>query len=248
MSNASETNEYPTIADLFGLLDRSRHLPAYQLERLAGAFFALFLPEVIEKALSKIKRPLIPEFPIKKPDNNQSQNVDYFALAEDCKRAFLIELKTDMRSIREKQIGDLQRTKRDKDLLDLIKDVKRLAQNPNKPTRQKYVHLLSHLRDLNLVCYDESKLYERAFADNSKGIYGIIDKDVKPASWVCEGRPKLEVIYIQPIRKSSDSIPSDWHCMYFDDLADHVREIGSMGRRFAESLYKWKDPAGSYPA
>ena len=105
MSDKSKNGE-PTIECVFDLLDRWRHLPAYQLERRADIFFALFLPEVLGAHLSKqencsveINPTLIPEFPIKKRDSNQSINVDYFALSQDGERAFLIELKTDMKSI-----------------------------------------------------------------------------------------------------------------------------------------------------
>ena len=271
MSEKSEINKLPTIERVFDLLDAWRHLPAYQLERRADIFFALFLPEVLEKHFNIALNPiLVPEFPIRKSNVNRtecaeegqpsapesekdahhlSNKIDYFALSENREQAFLIELKTDMKSIDKKQICLLKRTSR-KDPRDLIKDVICLARNPNnsKPTRQKYVHLLSHLRALNLVCYDKKELYEKAFMDNSTGVYGILKK-VKPASWVCCDKPKLEVVYIQPKPKDSDLIPSDWHRIYFDCFAGTAeeKEEGSIGRRFAESLSKWKEPAGLCP-
>ena len=36
------------IDEVFALLDRWRHLPAYQLERRADVFFAAYLHEVVE--------------------------------------------------------------------------------------------------------------------------------------------------------------------------------------------------------
>ena len=90
----------PTIYDLFNLLDDWRHLPKYQLERRADLFFALFLPDVLEQHCDTPINPLIiPEFPLKKCANNGSNNVDYFALSADGKRAFFVELKTEMRSV-----------------------------------------------------------------------------------------------------------------------------------------------------
>lgn len=71
MSGNNEIDKYPTISGLFGLLDRWRHLPDYQLERRADIFFALFLPEVLRAHFAKQNRSieinpvLIPEFPIK---------------------------------------------------------------------------------------------------------------------------------------------------------------------------------------
>ena len=40
-------NYAPTVADVFGLLDEWRHLPAYGLETRVAPFFALFLREVL---------------------------------------------------------------------------------------------------------------------------------------------------------------------------------------------------------
>ena len=254
MPDKSEISELPTIEGIFDSLDMWRHLPAYQLERLAGVFFALFLPEVLEKVLKvKIKRPLIPEFPIHtNSKDNLSRKIDYFALSEDHKYAFLIELKTDMESIDGPQISFLKNTLKCINSRGgtrcLIEDVINLTKlKRKKSTRNKYVHLLSHLRRLNLVCYDEERLHEKAFAHYSRGVYKT---RVKPARWICDDKPKLEVIYIQPIPKDGDSpkpIPGDWRRMYFDCFENHVKERGPIGRRFAKSLRRWKEPAGSCP-
>ena len=269
MPDKSEISELPTIEGIFDSLDRWRHLPAYQLERLAGVFFALFLPEVLEKVLKvKIKRPLIPEFPIRtNSKDNLSRKIDYFALSEDHKYAFLIELKTDMESIDGPQISFLENTLKYKnsrggtrclieDVIHLTKLTK-LTKNENNPkptrkksTRNKYVHLLSHLRQLNLICYDEKKLYERAFANNSRGVYEALES-VGPSKWIFDDKPKLKVIYIQPKPNGDSPTPilsdCDWHRMYFDCFEDHVKERGPIGHRFAESLRRWKEPAGSCP-
>ena len=93
------------VESIFELLDKWRHLPAYQLERRADIFFALFLPDVLNHHLSKrkrgieIDRRLIPEFPLKRREDNGSKKADYLALSTDRKHAFLIELKTDIASL-----------------------------------------------------------------------------------------------------------------------------------------------------
>ena len=46
-------NESRTIADVFNLLDRWRHLPAYRLEPRVAPFFALFLRDVPERPLRR---------------------------------------------------------------------------------------------------------------------------------------------------------------------------------------------------
>ena len=92
------------LVPIFDLLDRWRHLPAYQLERRADIFFALYLPGIIEHALGvKVDPRVIPEFPIKREDSRKSKKVDYFLISEDRSRALLVELKTDMGSRREDQ-------------------------------------------------------------------------------------------------------------------------------------------------
>ena len=44
---------------------------------------------------------VIPQFPLKKTTNNQSDKVDFLTLSKDGGRAFLVEIKTDMGSRRE---------------------------------------------------------------------------------------------------------------------------------------------------
>ena len=122
MADNSKNGESPTVVDAFELLNRWRHLPAYQLERRADIFFALFLPEVLGERLgTKINPLLVPEFPIRKgllrkhddKEDNQSIKADYLALElalEDSafpKRAFLVELKTDSASRRDDQDENL---------------------------------------------------------------------------------------------------------------------------------------------
>ena len=77
MSEKSEINKLPTIERVFDLLDAWRHLPAYQLERRADIFFALFLPEVLEKHFNIALNPiLVPEFPIRKSNVNRTECAD----------------------------------------------------------------------------------------------------------------------------------------------------------------------------
>ena len=59
----------PRIECVFDLLDKWRNLPAYQLERRADIYFALFLPDVLDHYLRPrdlaVNPRLIPEFPIR---------------------------------------------------------------------------------------------------------------------------------------------------------------------------------------
>ena len=99
-----------TINKLFDLLDDWRNLPAYQLERRADIFFAIHLDKIIEKILGTKIDFIIPEFPVRigelpkqDTDNNQSFKIDYLTYSKNENKVYLIELKTDQRSRREKQ-------------------------------------------------------------------------------------------------------------------------------------------------
>ena len=253
---SDKNSELPTIERVFDLLDSWRHLPTYQLERRADIFFALFLPEVLKADL------LIPEFPIKSRestdnDNNLSKKVDYFALSQDGEQAFLIELKTDMRSIDKDQIEFLKYTARNRkvkdlveDIIDILKPPKEKRRNQKRATRQKYVHLLSRLRELKLVCYDEKELYTKAFADDSRGVYDILKK-VKLASGINTKKcPELKVVYILPKKPActiEDLMGDSVRKIYFKEFADAI-EKGEGGIRslFACYLRKWAtDDAGT---
>ncbi len=226
MSNA---NEHPTTADLFGLLDEWRHLPAYQLERRADIFFGLFLPEVLGKHFGiDIKPHVVPEFPIKK-SNRQSKKADYLALSEDGKRAFLVELKTDMASRRETQ---------DKYLDDaVVAGLQKLVIGVldicvASTQKSKYVHLLKLLSDIGLIEYEDDLFPVR------QG-YSRVLKSVRDAAEKREKWPDLEVVYVQP--RSTGIID-------FREFADLVEEggEGEIRSRFARSLRTWAtNKAGS---
>lgn len=213
MSGDNKTNEYPTISDLFNLLNRWRHLPNYQLECRADVFFALFLPEVLEKECDiKIKQPLIPEFPVDKNKGDRGHK---------------------------QQEEMLRRVACKKSLKCLLEDVKEIAQYKNgdsKQKTQKYVHLLSHLCGLKLVKFSP-ELYGLALAKNSKGIATMLSAIELTVS---NGVP-LKVIYVQPEREQPDK--NDHTVIDFDTFSDVIMKSyrGSDDVRilFACHLRKW---------
>ena len=116
----------PTICDIFELLDKWRHLPDYQLERRADIYFALFLPDVLEARYGPCE--IIPEFPLRLgtlwpkgsrtllPDKkrkwqNLSVKVDYVAFTKDPQAVYFVELKTDLKSLKDDQNAYLKRAK-----------------------------------------------------------------------------------------------------------------------------------------
>ena len=162
MSDNSKIGESPTVERAFELLDRWRHLPAYQLERRADIFFALYLPEVLgERFKTKINPRLVPEFPIRKGllpkyDNkdNQSVKADYLAMEDGAfpKRAFLVELKTDKASQRGDQDVNLGHAV-DVGLKRLVEGVIDIFGATDQ--KRKYVHLLYLLSRLDLIEYED---------------------------------------------------------------------------------------------
>ena len=233
MSNLSEPNEHETISNLFRLLDKWRHLPAYKLEPRADVFFALFLPEVLGKHFGIDINPiLIPEFPIKNRQDNTSKKVDYLALqkspdGKSAQQAFLVELKTDMASRRDDQDEYLSDAV-DAGLQELIKGVLEICLVTNQ--KDKYVHLLKLLSDVHLVEYDDDLFPVKQ--GYSKILKRIKDKVERRKEW-----PSLEVVYVQP--KLTDAID-------FNEFATTIEEIGGIGRLFAGYLKKWvAEDAGS---
>ena len=285
MSEKSEINKLPTIERVFDLLDAWRHLPAYQLERRADIFFALFLPEVLEKHFNIALNPiLVPEFPIRKSNVNRtecaeegqpsapesekdahhlSNKIDYFALSENREHAFLIELKTDMKSIDKKQICLLKRAAK-RGLHCLVKGVLKLCSATDE--KAKYVHLLWCLSQLGLVKHKHrdgeenvrevlDRLYENAASvapchpnRRSEAIsrgkrFAKALRCVKPArmiSW-----PEIQPVYIQP-RQCEDEDQGGLVVIDFETFAKTItrpslEKSESKGIRhvFACYLRKW---------
>ena len=97
------------IDHVFKLLDEWRHLPAFRLEPAAAPFFGLFLTDVLEAHYKgkgiKFRRKIIPEFPLKKSQGNSSNKSDFFVSDKYGTSAYLVEIKTDMRSLDLDQIS-----------------------------------------------------------------------------------------------------------------------------------------------
>ena len=176
----------PTIDGVFDLLDKWRHLPAYQLERRADIYFAMFLPDVLNAHYKPLafRETIIPEFPLKKA-NNQSDNADFFALSEDGKCALLIELKTDMGSLRKKQDGYLRSTA-GSELRTLVDDILRISRSKYAEHR-KYIHLLELLSKLGLVDGTED-VWE--IASHETSVVASI-ASARPMDWPRKGRATM---------------------------------------------------------
>lgn len=234
MSDDSKNSEV-SLERVLDLLDRWRHLPAYQLERRVDVLFALFLPEVLEKRFCTSNLHLIPEFPIKKSvysgdTTAQSINVDFLAVekvedGERAGRAFLVELKTDMASKGEKQAEDLGRAA-NVGLKELVAGVIDIA--GATPYKKKYVHLLRMLADLQLIEYEDDLFPVRRVHYRS-ALKTIQDSVDSRKEW-----PSLELVYVQPTTNVTNVIN-------FNEFADTVEEVDrtDIRRKFACYLREW---------
>jgi len=167
-----------TVDKLFDLLDDWRNLPSYQLERRADIFFALHLETILDKILGINIDLIIPEFPVrvgeiseKLPDLNKSFKIDYLVYSKSSQKVFLVELKTDQRSLREKQDWYLKSAAKIK-VSGLIDGILKIYSATQQKT--KYDKLLDKLETIKWI--------ERV--------------DKKPKNINCMIEP--EVIYIQP--------------------------------------------------
>ena len=227
---------HPDIATLFDRMDRWRNLPAYQLERRADIFFGLFLPEALDHHLRPrgitINPCLIPEFPLGQEDAKRSAKADYFALSNDHKSAFLIELKTDMKSLRDGQKRYLSNAV-ERGLAELLYHVKYIAKATRPSGRKKHFHLLQAIADLGLITLPEA--LEHKIYCSPRGVYKCIDDIV-----IAPDPPSLEVIYILP------NAINDLDNIDFETFAGIVEHRGEIGRQFARHLQRWaRIPAGS---
>ena len=220
---------HPDTAHLFDLLDRWRHLPSYRLEPRTDPVFALFLPGALNRHLRPrgidIDPRIIPEFPLKQARTRRSDKADFFAVSTDRRHAFLIELKTDERSFRERQQAYLRRAV-ERGLAAVLHDIKSIAKAKDPQVRRKYFHLLKAIAALDLMSLPpelEGKIF-----DLSQGVHACIDRIGIPSTL-----PDIEVIHILP--KAEHALD----CIDFASFADAVQHQGKIGRRFAASLRAW---------
>ena len=240
-------NYAPTVADVFGLLDEWRHLPAYRLESSVAPFFALFLREVLSAKLGVELHPVvIPEFPLRKGTlyadrSNQSFNVDYVAFSQDDQKAYLVELKTDMGSRRDDQSCYLVKA-RDVGIRKLVCDIKLLAKASDK--KPKYVHLLHLLSKVGVISIPNNSLYEKSFPTAKPGWSAALEKvEVRTNDKFAK---KPEVVFIQPtVNGDKRHDKHNFNVIVFDEVADIVEQHGELGSIFANHLREWTRPAGS---
>ena len=225
----------PNIEKVFCLLDEWRHLPAYQLERRADIYFGLFLRDVLDDYLRPkgltVHPTLIPEFPLRQKTSNRSDKVDYFALATHTETgdqvAFLVELKTDIKSQRDEQKEYLTRAKK-RGMRKILFDLKLIFKATSADLRGKYFHLFEAVEKLGLVNKLPNELSERVYGDQPRGLRKCI-KDIE----IAPSLPTIDVLYVLP--KDNEHM----HCIGFERVAAVAESQGEIGQCFAAYLRKW---------
>jgi len=228
----------PTNA-IFGRLDAWRHLPAYQLERRADIFFAIYLREVVSAFTGvALSDTIIPELPLKRDliwpqtPGNQSVKLDYCLFAADGSRVFFVELKTDDGSRRAQQDEYLTKAAQlgFRAIVAGIRDIV-LATTAH----QKYHHLVALLAGEGLLDVPPD-LSELLYPKPQRGL-----KERLRQLTVTDRDPSIEVLYIQPTATDHD------RCIDFAEFAKHVEvHQDPFSQAFAEHLRRWAvTPAGA---
>lgn len=204
------------VHEVFGLLDKWKQHPNYQLERRADIFFAVYLQAVLTEYIVATREIVIPELPVKQGANNLSDKVDYMALSEDGQVMMLIELKTEALGHRPEQVEYLIRAAAELEPEGILRGLREVM---NVSRSKKYASLQGDLQQLGLWGAGTLELPDRC---------QIVF--IQPTQYVDEAildqfrRPKQVPLVI-----------IDFHM-----FADVVERQGSaLSVRFAQSLREW---------
>ena len=182
---------------------------------------------------------VIPQFPLKQPDTNRSDRVDFFALSKDGGQVYLVEIKTDMGSLSPKQEAYLQRAS-DRPLRKIMAEIIEVAA-ASSWSRRKYLHLLHALSEMGLLELGE-KLREKIRCVEAAGTRSLIGE----IEVLADRNTKPVVVFIQPMTGGA-STEGDFRCITFDEVASVVTNCGELGELLATYLGRWKEDAGGIP-
>ena len=220
-----------SIFELFRTLNEWRHLPAYQLERRVDVFFGMFLAEVIEKTFCVSGANVIPEFPLHKGSisnnsgNNRTANVDFavFAEKENEKHIFLVELKTDIESLNEKQLTTMRNAKAIAKSSGLLNGVKKAAIASN--SKHKYAQLIWKLLKLDCLHLDaESDLTEKCMNKGKRGLKSVFKELSVGEKWV-DASVHLVVILPEKPKPKFEELLKGICRIYFCDFSKKMSEV-----------------------
>jgi hypothetical protein len=144
----SETEADAFLAKALQRLISNKKLPKYQFERAVDAFLGVFLPEIVGLGIGERARVSLvaQEFPLKRPDDNRSTNVDYvlFSDAAGERPWIFLELKTDPSSMKDSQALVYANRLIDTPMSELFDEMKHIMKATNKVA--KYQSLVERFR------------------------------------------------------------------------------------------------------
>ena len=227
-----------TIDNIFDRMDRWRHLPSYQLERRADLYFALYLSEVLKRYLGiSIKADIIPEFPIRiatisdGADGDKSYKADYLALSENSRTAILVELKTEMHSLNDKQKEYLMAA-RDVPFCMLLEGIKQIFRATT--LKRKYYYLLEHLENLGQLT-----IPQKMKSIIARPVLQGIAKETDNIE-ITKREIETIIVFIQPDLDPKKENPGK--TITFEQFRSVVEEYTDpISQRFACSLKEWVD-------
>lgn len=213
-----------TLTNLFDLLTDWRELPAYQLERRADIFFALYLEDLLKYCgyfATDETLTIIPEFPAKHADTHQSDRIDYMVCSE--REVVYVELKTDNHSIRSEQAEYLHKIQQ-RALKDVLEDIIAIYQATN--ARTKYRKLIEKLD--RWIEYREARAVEERCTLRKDEIAKV---------------ESVEVVYILPTPQPIKSDQYEHQQICFDSLVKMLRDPkyanDPIAQAFADALATW---------
>ena len=126
----------------------NKDLPKYQFERIIDFCLGIFIPRILEAQRQTAVQLVTQEFPLKKPDNYQSTNMDYVLYQEaaggSSGRWLFLELKTDPRSVRFDQNDIYNRLMESgRSMRELVQEIREIQAQSSQP--EKYEEPLERL-------------------------------------------------------------------------------------------------------
>jgi len=201
----------------FELLIDWKKLPAYRLEPRIDSIIGYYLPEIVGCKKGKKIIGIIPEFPIKKEESNLSNKVDFLLISKEGPH-YLVEVKTDSKSLSEKQDDILKRAEK-KELEELINEINSIYEASEE--KGKYEHLIKKLEKLGIVkiTKDEKNKFEFKF--------------------IAGKNKEIEIIYVQPSNEKGDNHIIDFK--YISDWINKNKNDGDFENELCKALIEWKN-------
>ena len=247
---------------LFEQLETWRHFAAYKLENRIDPMFGLFLPEILEglvKERSDIHPEVIPEFPFPQclallgdeeqvEDTLRSDRIDFAVYCRERNVLFLVELKTDMESVCDKQLKKMASVCAVENIgVEWLKTIVEIAK-PKRSQTGKYLHLIHVLHQWGLVGPPEGAAKKQWCSEGRRhGLTAELD-DLKES---CDNERarglSLQPVLIQPqaAADGKELVGNKFEQFIvagFEDIAkildEHPEDSGAA--LFAEFLRKWK--------